>query len=204
MLPVQAAGAYRYSIVPMVEDFARLNYATFGLAAHSELYGLLQHYYSGSFAFLVCIIDTSAKLRPFAYEYDNLANGTMFVPTRHFHPRATSVLGLAAAAAASFARFVLGLAAPTEPEREVDADWDHKIYSVDALPEDAGWYFSNPVAANELTDLFEHRGMGRISFLIPAADGVELSVLPVLGPGLNREICMRPKGTVTRDLAYTV
>jgi hypothetical protein len=80
-LRVHRAGAYRYSIVPTVADFKRVDDDVFKIGATSELYSLLSEHYSSNFAFLVCIIDESATMRPIAYEHDRLHGGHLFVPT---------------------------------------------------------------------------------------------------------------------------
>jgi hypothetical protein len=112
-LPVHRAGVYRYSIVPTVHDFVLADDAVFKLDLDSPLHTLLLAHYSHNFAFLVCVIDESARLRPIAYEHDRLASGDFFIPTRHYHPHEA----------------VEGSAAGKTDEK---ADWDHKIFSIGA------------------------------------------------------------------------
>jgi hypothetical protein len=91
-LEVRRAGVYRYSIVPTLPDFSRVDNSVFKLEVGSILYELLAAEYSGrlDFAFLVCVIDETATLRPIAYEHDRLEGGNLFVPTRHYHPHESS------------------------------------------------------------------------------------------------------------------
>lgn len=83
-LEVHRSGSYRYSVVPSINDFARLDQTVFDLKA-GGLEGVLMAHYLTGFAFLACIIDRDADLVPIAYTHDKLPSKKLFVPTRHHH-----------------------------------------------------------------------------------------------------------------------
>jgi hypothetical protein len=111
-LAVRRSGSYRYTIVPSLADFGRLQHEVFGLNPSSPLAAMFAKYYSVGFAFLVCIIDASAAFAPIAYQHDKHTSGNVFVPTRHYHGSGAE-------------------------EASAD-DWDHQIISVGCVGEAAG------------------------------------------------------------------
>lgn len=195
-LPVHKAGAYRYSIVPSVPDFALVNDAVFRLPLDSELYSLLaRHYGDGRFAFVVCVIDATATLRPFAYEHDRLSIDKLFVPTRHFHPS----LGKEDAGPEGAALRTSVVAAA--PEESV-ADWDHKIFSLGAkLDKHWCWYnVRQSIAAlseKALQDCMDAKGVTALPFALPAMHARQLKMVPLLGskPNVDLELLLQQPST---------
>lgn len=123
-LEVKRSGSYRYSIVPSLPDFSRLDHETFGLDPKSELASLLAEHYGisgvsadtklpfvSAYAFLVCIIDATAAFAPIAYEHDKHPSGRVFVPTRHYHGNEPKH-------------------GASEPPGGAVHDWDHHIYAL--------------------------------------------------------------------------
>jgi hypothetical protein len=187
-LSIQRAGAYTYTVVPSIDDFARLRNEVFGVPTGSELHSMLSAYYSRDFAFLVCIIDASATYRPFAYEHDALPNGDLFVPTRHYHPRQTGCLGC----------FPWS---DTTTALEADADWDHKIWScgVDPRDEDAGWFVGKheselqpPAGRNpQLSSAMEAAGVAGLPFDLSTAKVTAMRMKHVQGSHPNEDTVFR-------------
>lgn len=117
-LEVHRSGSYRYSVVPRLADFARLQHEAFGVDPTSDLAALLAAHYGAGFAFLVCVIDATAEFAPIAWEHDKAAGGRLFVPTRHFHGG--------------------GGGPPSARYEKHEEAWDHVIFSVGAIEASAG------------------------------------------------------------------
>ncbi|KAI8822846.1 uncharacterized protein EV422DRAFT_380965 [Fimicolochytrium jonesii] len=81
-LEIRRCGAYRYSVVPTLEDFHRLEDHVFKI--QDQIFTLLQRHYNIDFSFLVCIIDNAGANQPVAYVHP-LRDGKLFIPTRHEH-----------------------------------------------------------------------------------------------------------------------
>lgn len=82
-LAVKQCGSYQYSLVPSIDDFARVNPRVFQLSPDiRQLF--LQHYPRG-YAFLVCKISENKKFHPVGYVHPLPTGGKLFVPTLHFH-----------------------------------------------------------------------------------------------------------------------
>jgi hypothetical protein len=81
-ITVKRCGPYRYSIIPTLNDFSRVDSSVFEIVPNVTQV-LSKHYCSG-FSFLVCIIDKTAKYSPVAYSH-TLKNRTLFIPTMHEH-----------------------------------------------------------------------------------------------------------------------
>jgi hypothetical protein len=126
-LPVHRCGSYRYTIVPALHDFSRLQHEVFGIDPASPLATILSKYYAVGFAFMVCIIDASAEYSPFAYSHPKHLSGQLFIPTRHYHG--------------------------TGSEESVATDWDHTIYTLGAADSRAGtcadvtWTYNHTIGA---------------------------------------------------------
>ncbi len=103
-LKVHRCGSYRYSVVPDVNSFDRLERSVFDIS-YKKVLPILQKHYKKQFAFLVCIIDKSAAYSPIAYVHP-CNDRFLFVPTRHYHGEDTG-------------------------ETYIEDDWDHAIYTVD-------------------------------------------------------------------------
>jgi hypothetical protein len=217
-LDVHKAGAYKYSVVPAVDDFVRVDNDVFGLKRTSELYELLQEHYATGFAFLACIIDASAKLRPIAYQHDMLPDGRIFVPTRHYHPRkpavergdplrAPKVMPLAGTAAYTGSQrsttittgkrtrseFKEVASSPGEGAdlEEGEADWDHKIFSI-GCSIDAGWMFSDHLLkAREVSSALRRDAITRLPFPLPDTAGMLLRLEIILGPRTNEDVILQ-------------
>ncbi|KAJ3177225.1 hypothetical protein HDU85_005936 [Gaertneriomyces sp. JEL0708] len=110
-LVVRRCGAYRYSVVPTLEDFHRLEDHVFKI--QDSIFALLQQHYCTDFSFLVCIIDNSGAKQPVAYVHP-LADGKLFIPTRHEHGEAAQP--------------------PLKRRKKEKADWDHTIYILGTTP----------------------------------------------------------------------
>jgi hypothetical protein len=110
-IEVLRSGSYRYSVVPALADFARLQHEVFGVDPSSDLGTLLSKHYATGFAFMVCIIDATAAFAPIAYEHDKHTSGRVFVPTRHFH----------------------GSTRPAGRGPEIEDHWDHTVVSVGCM-----------------------------------------------------------------------
>jgi hypothetical protein len=137
-LPVLRCGSYKYSVVPGVDDFARLDAALSGRPSEGVM-ALLRRQYATGFAFLVCKLGHGARYHPVAYTHPLMsvpvpadaagAEGAvktvkhLFVPTMHWH----------------------GTAEETHPE------WDHLIYVL-------GGRVAQPEAAEAADKAFLGRG----------------------------------------------
>lgn len=82
-LPVQRVGGYSCTIVPTLEDFARVSKDVFYLPPDIE--AILKEHYPHGFSFVVCLFDGNVRAHPIAYSSARLSNGHLFVPTRHAH-----------------------------------------------------------------------------------------------------------------------
>lgn len=87
-LQVSRCGSYRYSIVPDLAGFGRIDSQVFALELMPHVRQLLHRNYGHMYSFLVCIIDASAKYQPIAYKHaltDGEGGPRLFVPTLHEH-----------------------------------------------------------------------------------------------------------------------
>lgn len=106
-LPMFDVGSYKVSIVPTVEDFARLDPLHFDI--HDDLPRILGQKYDGEFGYLVCKLRQGHhSYHPFAYSHTLHSCNLMFVPTFHIH--------------------LHGGAMPSLSEMKW-GDWDHTVYS---------------------------------------------------------------------------
>lgn len=100
-LPIERIGSYDVSIAHSLADLDRLDWSTFDLdPALAELLG--QHYAQG-FGFVVAKIVPDKPARPLAFSCSKAADGSLFVPTRHYH-------------------------GDPNPQDSSVVDWDHTIY----------------------------------------------------------------------------
>lgn len=90
-LEVQKVGGYNVSIVPTLEDFARLSTAHFVVPVN--IAEILKTNYGVGFSFIVCLFDNSVAGHPIAYTSACLPNGQCFIPTRHAHGGDNNGLG---------------------------------------------------------------------------------------------------------------
>jgi hypothetical protein len=87
-LPVVRSGGYMCSIVPSIEDMKRIDTRVFTLPPDIEKV-LQSNYPADQFGFIVCLFDGSVgDMKPIAYTHSTLANGVLFIPTRHEHGHA--------------------------------------------------------------------------------------------------------------------
>jgi hypothetical protein len=198
-LSVHRSGSYRYSVVPTVADFNSLDSDIFKLTSDSELYSILaRHYDTGDFAFLVCIIDDSATMVPFAYEHDRLASGQLFVPTRHYHSAPPLEYALN-----PFARTTGYAEEDYGSVKESKAEWDHKIFSIGSAPpgKDSGnvesrqwcWYNASatgPLTASDVSAHLRANGVDGLPFMLPPMDGSCMYMVPLLGKKPNEDIIL--------------
>lgn len=84
-LPVVRSGGYMCSIVPSIDDMKRIDTRVFTLPPDIEKV-LQSNYPADYFSFIVCLFDGSVgEMKPIAYAHSTLANGVLFIPTRHEH-----------------------------------------------------------------------------------------------------------------------
>jgi hypothetical protein len=199
MLNVHRSGSYRYSVVPTVADFKSLDSDIFKLTGDSKLYSILaRHYGTGDFAFLVCIIDDSATMVPFAYEHDRLASGQLFVPTRHYHSATPLEYALN-----PFARTTGYAEEDYGSVKESKAEWDHKIFSIGSAPPDEHsdddesrqwcWYNASatgPLTASDVSAHLRVNGVEGLPFMLPPMDGACMYMVPLLGKKPNEDIIL--------------
>lgn len=82
-LSVFSVGSFNASIAESLDDIKRIDESVFKISSNIEEY--LCKNYNNSFGFIVCCLkDGDVKYHPFAYSND-ISNGSVFVPTRHFH-----------------------------------------------------------------------------------------------------------------------
>lgn len=147
-LEVLDVGSYRASLVPSLNDFARLDTSVFQISP--ELIALLTKHYVSGFGFIVCQLKSGNHLyHPFAYTHALADNGKLFVPTRHFHPHeapALQSLNYIDFTRADWEQQARTMNSLRSQKTVNEADWDHVIYSpltdLDSLPQD-GYYFVN-------------------------------------------------------------
>lgn len=82
-LPVERIGGYTCTIVPSIQDFARVS--TFHFTVPVNIQRILQENYGTGFAFIVCIFDTKVAAHPIGIVSSALPDGRLFIPTRHAH-----------------------------------------------------------------------------------------------------------------------
>jgi hypothetical protein len=114
-LPVLRSGNYQYSLAHSTQDLNRINPDVFRITG--PLQSLLQDYENNHFAFIVCIIDSSAAYSPFAY-ITGIVNAQIFVPTKHYHEHETSSSGFG----------LLSDVYQWGSSGAYSDDWDHSIY----------------------------------------------------------------------------
>jgi hypothetical protein len=175
-LAVERSGAYRYSIVPSLDDFTRLDTSVFRFPP--ELQHLLSSLYETGFSFLACIIDASAELVPIAYEHTKLVGGKFFLPTVHFHGQPSAT-------------------ATGAPHKSDLGDWDHEIYSIGASDMHAGdrsmQVPGETIGWKEFTS--------RVPFPMPAwIPTRQLRMIRVQGDHPNRDIIWEAESTITSAL----
>ena len=119
-LEVKRCGPYSYSIVPDVESFSKLRTDLYGKGV-SKISIKLKNHYGGRYAFLVCIIDSSATFSPVAYLHPLASDGEviqLFVPTMHDHDGGAATVEKVGGS-------------PPDRFSQMANDWDHAIYSID-------------------------------------------------------------------------
>jgi len=109
-LDVKEVGAYRVSIVPDIDAFSRVNREVFEL--EDEVGKLLRREYAKGFSFIVARMRTDAdketKFEPLAYVHKRMPDGTLFVPTYHYHKERRDDYG----------------------DIRQHYDWNHRIYAI--------------------------------------------------------------------------
>lgn len=142
-LEVLRSGSYRYSVAPTAADLHRADERIFR-DLPADLQSLVDEYAAGQFGFVVCILDATASYSPFAYVSDVLPNGSLFVPTRHYHTHPTHPatsrrhhhsVAVRPMAAADWAGAAPAHQSNAAAAASVTADWDHDVYVV-GLPAD--------------------------------------------------------------------
>ena len=136
-LPVLRSGSYQYSLANSTQDLMRINPDVFRIKP--DLQSLLQAYENKHFAFVVCIIDSSASYSPFAYITD-IVNSQVFVPTKHYHEHTNTFSdGFANNLLSNVYRSFGKTTGVADME-----DWDHSIYLINTgQPGNAVSHFEN-------------------------------------------------------------
>lgn len=84
-LAVIDVGSYKVSMAHTLDDLARVNTNVFVLSPGCKEV-LQQHYSQPYWGFIICKLAKGREhYHPFAYEHDLIAQGHLFIPTRHFH-----------------------------------------------------------------------------------------------------------------------
>lgn len=96
-LPVERIGGYDVSVVPTLEDFARLSKEHFTVP--DNIKQVLTENYGAGYSFVVCLFDKTVQAHPIAYISQRMPNGHLFIPTRHAHGSPQSSAAAAAAGA---------------------------------------------------------------------------------------------------------
>lgn len=147
-LPVFDVGSYRVSVVPSVVELDRLNRGVFSLS--EDLKELLHREYAARppliaspFGFLCCKLRAGAQTyEPLAYSHRRLHVNRLFVPTMHYHAHhgERELYGYS----------YFGEEFPTHIMHDADPHWDHKVYSIGTVREQAHLSDSMPKGKNVL------------------------------------------------------
>ncbi len=116
IIAVIDVGSYSASICFSLSDLDRLDPSVFVLSG--DVKAFLQNDYSVNFGFIICRLrksseDEAVQYHPFGYSHFLETDGSLFVPTKHYHIHKQGI----------FRRF---LCSSQAPERR--ADWDHEVY----------------------------------------------------------------------------
>lgn len=104
-LPVFRTGSWEHSFVPDLRSFPRLHSR---FQTDAKLIGFLSRSYPTGFGFLVCDFKgTGTRMLPLAYLSELQPDGTVFIPTKHYHP-------------------------PASDAAKPSVDWDHSIFCASA------------------------------------------------------------------------
>jgi hypothetical protein len=124
-LEVQRCGSYRYSVVPSLSDFDRVDASVFELTP--RVASLLATSYGTGYSFLVCILDANAKYAPIAYRHPTFEQA-LFIPTLHSHDHSHRALWLARTPTPQDAAIGGKAGDPRGDVEPAAPDWDHPIY----------------------------------------------------------------------------
>lgn len=92
MLEVHKVGSFAYSFAPDCESLPRLQAGELGLepeGRHKGVMNFVKCKYPRSFGFLVFHLTSGTSMLPFAYLSDLQSDGSVFVPTMHYHEHPT-------------------------------------------------------------------------------------------------------------------
>eukprot|EP00039_Didymoeca_costata_P014148 m.225482 g.225482 ORF g.225482 m.225482 type:complete len:278 (+) comp15957_c4_seq10:185-1018(+) len=106
-LAVVQIGSYKASIVPTIGDFERLRMDVFTI--DPVVFEFLSQKYPNQYGFVVCQLDKERDYHPFGYITQKLPDGSMFIPTMHYHEHAKT---------------------KKKHNPSTHADWDHEIFSI--------------------------------------------------------------------------
>lgn len=84
-LEVIELGAYKVSVAPTAKDIRRANKDIFKISKGTRK--VLKEKYDDSYAFIICMFDSTKKIapHPVGYIHDLLSSGEVFVPCVHVH-----------------------------------------------------------------------------------------------------------------------
>lgn len=122
-LPVERKGSYRYSIVPTIDDFARIRQDIFDFQIDDAvLHFLRSKYGEGKHGFVVCLLDQDATYEPFGFIHLKPSEKQLHTPTMHFHthPTPSGFMG----------KMLQYLKTKFTRKKDTVSDWDHRIYVV--------------------------------------------------------------------------
>jgi hypothetical protein len=76
-------GSYKVSLAISIEDLRRIDENVFKVAP--DIDQLLATNYGNGFGFMICLFNKDLKAHPIAFIGSRMANGDLFIPTRHEH-----------------------------------------------------------------------------------------------------------------------
>jgi len=108
-LEVVKVGNYDCSVAENLADVRRVDDGVFKLSENVDK--ILEKHYGEGYGFVICQLKAGGRQHPIGYVHDIVKPGELFVPTRHQHGN---------------------------EREEANADWDHKIYSLNTDAKSAG------------------------------------------------------------------
>lgn len=107
-LTVVSHGSYDVVLAPSI---SALTQAPAGFTVEHDVRRFLQEQYGSHMGILLCRLKSGhTTYTPFAYSHELLEDGSLFVPTKHYHTHMAN------------------------PDAPLQADWDHEIYSYMTMP----------------------------------------------------------------------
>ena len=125
-LRVHSVGAYHVSVAASLRELRRIDRSVFVVADKVDV--LLEKHYGQGFGFMIAAFNPDSPLEkhPLGYVHDLSSDGTLFVPTQHYHSHDQNT-GSRRVGESSTAAL-----------KEEETYWDHEIYSLGASGTDAG------------------------------------------------------------------